>query len=121
RSASTIISSAGMTLTSGSVARTKNWRMASSSCGPRILLATATMGTAMDVELDGQVFEAHRTSCSLQRGTRRTRGGELQVAAGEVTSRTANTGAANMVATTNTIHPTLNRDRTADPGRSTLS
>src|SRR5215831_3432501 len=27
----------------------------------------AQLGTAMDVELDGQVFEAHRTSCSLQR------------------------------------------------------
>src|SRR5437588_12592786 len=69
----------------------------------------------MDIELDGQVLEAHRTSCSRQRGGRRTRGGELQIAVGAGASRTANAGAANMGATTNTIHPTLDRDRTADP------
>src|SRR5438128_11308424 len=69
----------------------------------------------MDIELDGQVLEAHTALHSLQRGARRPRGGELQVAVGKVAGRTANAGATNMGATANTIHPTLHRDRTADP------
>src|SRR2546422_3350013 len=75
----------------------------------------AQLGTAVDIELDGQVLEAHTALHSLQRGARRPRGGELQVAVGEVAGRTANAGAAYMGATANTIHPTLHRDRTADP------